>query len=240
MHCHSSRWLVLYMRRRLLLVPHMSHPHHGSAPSFFAPPRSTTRTRTPFWWSRTGLLWPVDCFQELHSPVALAIILFMFGGIASGSFLAPENMVDMLNLGMPDAGFGMLSASSMQDLVCGLHLVCRIGIWVASCMRDFLLWSCEFTPTQELNFFCEGFPHLYIYFFFCKFERAILALFSQVFFWILCFLTLDTELGHNFIIWLSSVVDMLARWFAPWAGSRTWERRAGQKFHYLQLVVGVT
>ena len=62
----------------------------------------------------------------------------MFGGIASGSFLAPENMVDMLNLGMPDAGFGMLSASSMQALVCGLHLVCRISIWVASCMRK--LW----------------------------------------------------------------------------------------------------
>ncbi len=65
----------------------------------------------------------------------------MFGGIASGSFLAPENMVDKLNLGMPDAGFGMLSASSMQDLVCGLHLVC----WV------FFYDLASFTPTQGLK-----------------------------------------------------------------------------------------
>ena len=65
-------------------------------------------------------------------------------------------MVDMLNLGMPDAGFGMLSASSMQDLVCGLHLVCRIGIWVAACTQNFLLQFCENASLLEMKlfFFC--------------------------------------------------------------------------------------
>ena len=36
----------------------------------------------------------------------------------------------MLNLGMLDAGFGMLSAFGMQDLVCCLHLVCRIFLYI--------------------------------------------------------------------------------------------------------------
>ena len=36
----------------------------------------------------------------------------------------------MLNLGMLDAGFGMPSAFGMQDLVCCLHLVCRIFFYI--------------------------------------------------------------------------------------------------------------
>ena len=58
----------------------------------------------------------------------------------------------MLNLGMLDAGFGMLSAS---------------------CMQDFLLHFCEYIPLNAENFFlffCEGIPLLYIILFFCKFE----------------------------------------------------------------------
>ena len=42
----------------------------------------------------------------------------------------------MLNLGMLDAGFGMLPASSMQGF----------GMRSASCMQDFLLHFCEYTP----------------------------------------------------------------------------------------------
>ena len=81
----------------------------------------------------------------------------------------------------------------------------------ASGMQDFLLHFCECTPLNaEFFFFCEGNPLLCIFFFFCKFERAFFAL-LKFFFGFYVFLTLDTELGHKFIFWLSGVIGMLAR-----------------------------
>ena len=41
--------------------------------------------------SRTGFARPVDRFRLTLSPVALTI--FLFGGIAAGSFLAPEFLI---------------------------------------------------------------------------------------------------------------------------------------------------
>ena len=59
----------IYMRRRLSRVSHMTHPHHGTAPSCFCTVQNTTRTRIPTWSSagtshlKTGYSLPVDRFR---------------------------------------------------------------------------------------------------------------------------------------------------------------------------------
>ena len=68
----------------------------------------------------------------------------------------------MLNLGMLDAGFGMLSAS---------------------CMQDFLLHFCECTPLNaEIFFFLRGQPSfVYIILFFANLSEPFFALFKEIF-----------------------------------------------------------
>ena len=226
--CGFHTWSILTM----VQLPHVLH--RPGAPHVPEYPRG----------SRTGFAHPVDRFRWTLSPVALTILAFSFGGIAAGSFLAPEFLISkwlvcwMQILVCCLHLVCWISVCWMQALVCCLPLVCRI--WYAVCILyagfsfTFLrvysskCWTCSFFVRASL--FC-----IY-YSFFCKFEWAIFALFSRFFFGFYVFLTLDTELGHKFIFWLSGVIDMLARWFAPWAGPRTGERWTGQKFHFfLQL-----
>ena len=132
------------------------------------------------------------------SPVALTIFAFSFGGIYY-SWLLPRTRILFFKLLVCRSWYAVCTWYAESRCV-GCRLWYAVCIWYAgfgmlsaSGMQDFLLHFCECTSlSAEIFFFCEGNPLLCIFFFFCKFERAFFALF-KIFFWILCF----SYVGHG-------------------------------------------
>ena len=153
---------------------------------------------------------------------------------AAGSFLAPEfSFLNYWYAGCRSWYAVCTWYAESRYVGCRLWYAVRIwyagfGMLPASGMQDFLLHFCECNPLNtEIFFFLRGQPSfVYIILFFANLSEPFL-LFWKIFFGFYVFLTLDTELGHKFIFWLSGVIGMLACWFAPWAGPRTGERWTG-------------
>ena len=135
------------MRRRLSRVSHMIHPHHGSAPSCFC------IAQEHHTYSNTLVdLEPVLHIRLTLSPVALTILAFSFGGIAAGSFLAPEFLIS--NDWYVECRFWYAVCTwYAESRYVGCRLWYAVCLWYAgfgmlsaSCMQDFLLHFCEYTP----------------------------------------------------------------------------------------------